>query len=222
MTIGNQRLNSYGLKGPLCGGAILAAVAGCSSDGPTSVSTPPRDSLAVVPQELVLGLGMSRQLSATVLDQSGAPISGPAITFSSSNPDRVRVTPEGMATYVSAGPAEIKASGEDLLASVPYTGLPSGHPLGTLTTSTRLPGDHQGDAPFGVAVAGDGRIFISQTNTGRVAADFFPVTGFSTRDLGGTPTSIALLAGGVALVTPSGPDANDARIMAGKDSHGGG
>jgi DNA-binding beta-propeller fold protein YncE len=116
-------------------------------------------------------------------------------------------------SYVGVGQAEIRASSEDLLAVVPYTGIQSGHPAGTTATSTRLPGDGQGDAPFGAAVDGDGRIFISQTNSGRVAAASYPVTGFTTRDLGGIPTSIALLGGGIALVTPTGPDSNDASVI---------
>ena len=60
---------------------------------------------------------------------------------------------------------------------------------------------------------GDGQIFISQTNSGRVASGLYPVTGFTTRDLGGSPTSIALLGAGTALVTPTGPDTNDASVI---------
>jgi large repetitive protein len=160
-----------------------------------------------------MGAGMTRRLTASVLDENGALVPDRSITFSSSNPERVQVTAEGVATYLAAGPAEIRVTSEDLRALVPYTGLRTGHPLGATATSIRLPGDGQGDGPFGVAVAADGRIFISQTNTGRIATDFFPVTGFTTRDLGGTPTSIALLAGGVALATPSGPDTNDASLI---------
>jgi len=160
-----------------------------------------------------MGVGMSRQISAAVADSSGDVVPGSPVSFSSSNPERVQVTSEGLVHYVTAGPAEIRVSSGDLFALVPYTGLRSGHPLGATSTSIRLPGDGQGDGPFGVAVGGDGRIFISQTNSGRVASDFFPITGFTTRELGGTPTSIALLAGGIALVTPSGPDTNDATLI---------
>ena len=82
-----------------------------------------------------------------------------------------------------------------------------------MTTTTRLPGDGQGDGPFGAAIDGDGRILISQTNSGRVASGSYPVDGFATRDLGGTPTSIALLGGGTALLTPTGPDTTDASVI---------
>lgn len=160
-----------------------------------------------------MGLGMSRQLSAAVVDEAGAPVAGAIVDFLSSDPSRASVTSEGLVSYVGVGQAEIRASSHDLLAVVPYTGLRSGHPLGATTTWTRLPGDGQGDGPFGAAVDGDGRIFISQTNSGRVASDLYPVTGFTTRDLGGSPTSIALLGGGTALVTPTGPDTNDASVI---------
>jgi DNA-binding beta-propeller fold protein YncE len=156
---------------------------------------------------------MSRQLSAAVVDDSGAPIAGVIVSFLSSDPSRASVTSEGVVSYVGIGEAEIRATSHDLLAVIPYTGLRSGHPLGATTSSVRLPGDGQGDGPFGAAVDGDGQVFISQTNSGRVASGLHPVTGFTTRDLGGSPTSIALLGGGTALVTPTGPDTNDASVI---------
>jgi DNA-binding beta-propeller fold protein YncE len=156
---------------------------------------------------------MSRQLSATVLDPSGSPVANAIIGFLSSDPSRAPVSSEGLVSYASAGAAEIRVNSDELLAIVPYTGLQSGHPVGTTAAWVTLPGDAQGDGPFGAAVDGEGRIFISQTNTGRVASDAYPVTKFTTRDLGGSPTSIALLAGATALVTPTGPDTNDASLI---------
>jgi DNA-binding beta-propeller fold protein YncE len=192
--------------------AILGAIAaGCGSDELT-VPTP-TSTLTVTPARLVMGLGMSRQLSAAVLDESGAPVVGATVSFLSSDPSRASVTAEGLVSYVGNGEAEIRASSDDLLAVVPYTGLRSGHPLGATVTSTRLPGDGQGDGPFGAAVDGDGQIFISQTNSGHVASGRYPVTDFTIRDLGGSPTSIALLRGGTALVTPTGPDTNAASVI---------
>jgi hypothetical protein len=194
------------------GGAILGAIAaGCGSDKTTAPT--PTSTLVVTPARLTMGLGMSRQLSAAVVDEAGAPVVGATVSFLSSDPSRASVTSEGLVSYVGIGEAEIKASSHDLLAVVPYTGLRSGHPLGVTATSTRLPGDGQGDGPFGVAVDGNGQIFISQTNSGRVASGLYPVTGFETRDLGGSPTSIALIGKGTALVTPTGPDTNDASVI---------
>jgi DNA-binding beta-propeller fold protein YncE len=94
-----------------------------------------------------------------------------------------------------------------------YTGLRAGHPEGTMTSSVRLPGDDQGDAPFAAAVDGSGRILISQANSGQVASTLYPVTDFASQSLGGIPTSIALLGGGTALLTPTGRDTTEASVV---------
>jgi hypothetical protein len=131
-------------------GAILGAIAaGCGSD--ELVAPPPTNTLVVTPTRLVMGLGMARQLSAAVVDEAGTPVVGATVSFLSSDPSRASVTSEGLVSYVGIGEAEIRASTPDLLAVVPYTGLRSGHPLGATTTSTRLPGDRQGDGPYGAA-----------------------------------------------------------------------
>jgi DNA-binding beta-propeller fold protein YncE len=192
--------------------AVLGAiVAACGSDEPTAPPTA-ASTIVVTPTRLILGLGMSRQLSATVLDGSGATIHA-AVSFESSDPSRASVSAGGLVSYTGAGRAEIRATSEGLVAVIPYDGLRSGHPAGIVMASTPLPGDGQGDGPFGVAVDGGGRILISQTNSGRVASGSYPLDGFTTRDLGGTPTSIALLRGGTALVTPTGPDTTGASVI---------
>lgn len=188
-------------------GSIVTA---CGSD---LTSPEPTGTLVVTPGRLVLGAGMSRQLSASLVDQAGAPLTSGPITYISSDPSRASVSPDGLVSYVGPGQAEIRATSEAGLAIVPYTGLLSGHPLGITTTSARLPGDSRGDRPFGVAVDGEGRVFISQSRSGRVARGVYPDTGFTVGDLGGTPTSIALLGRGTALVTPSGPNADDASVI---------
>src|SRR4051812_23453658 len=193
--------------------AFVLTSTGCGSDELTSPAGPGH-TLAVTPDRLVLGVGMSRQLSAKVLDESGGEMSGIELNFVSSDPGRASVSRNGLVKYTGAGPAEIRISSSDLLTVVPYHGLGSGHPLGTTTTTARLPGDGQGDGPFGVAVDAEGHVFISQTNSGRVASSLYPVSDFTTGDLGGgTPTSIALLGHGTALITPSGPDTNDASVI---------
>jgi DNA-binding beta-propeller fold protein YncE len=199
------------IRSLLVAAVLGAAAAACGSHEPTSPSH--TSTLVVTPTRLVLGLGMSRQLSAAVVDDSGSPVAGATVSFVSSDPGRASVTATGLVDYVGVGQAEIRVSSDGLLAVIPYTGLRSGHPFGATKTSTRLPGDGQGDGPFGVAVDGEGRILISQTNSGRVASDVYPVTGFATRDLGGSPTSIALLGGGAALVTPTGPDTSEVSVI---------
>ena len=191
--------------------ALLAAVAACGSDEPTSPEPP--GSLVVTPGRLVLGLGLSRQLVASVRDGAGEPVTDATVSFVSSDPTIVAVTAEGLVSYVGVGQAEITATSDDLVDVIPYTGLRSGHPLGTTATSATLPGIVEGDGPFGAAVDGSGRIFITQTHGGRLASASYPVMGFVTGELDGTPTSIALLGGGTALVTPTGADNDDASVI---------
>jgi DNA-binding beta-propeller fold protein YncE len=116
-------------------------------------------------------------------------------------------------SYLASGETQVEVTSGDLSKSIPYTGLRPGHPLGTNTTSALLPGTRDGDDPFAVVVDAEGRIFISQAHSGRVVSTPYPVTGLTTHDLGGIPTSIALLGGGTALVTPTGPDATDASVI---------
>jgi YVTN family beta-propeller protein len=157
---------------------------------------------------------MSRQLSARVVDGSGVPVPGASVSFESSDPSRLSVTPEGLVSYVGAGEAEIRISSEDLVTVVPYLGIQPGHPQGLRSESIRLPGDTQGDSPFGAAVDADGRILVSQADSGQIASLLYPGSAFTTSsDLGGTPTSIVLLAGGTALVTPTGPEDSSASII---------
>jgi YVTN family beta-propeller protein len=192
--------------------ALLWALAtACGSDEP--MSSDPAHSLVVTPSRVVLGAGMSRRLSADVLDETGAPVAGAGIGFVSSDPDVVSVDPEGLVSYGKVGQAQIRVTADGLLAVVSYVGLRTGHPIAATVTSTRLPGDRQGDGPFGAAIDAEGRIFISQTNSGRVASGLYPVTDYSTRDLGGSPTTIVLLGGGSALVTPTGADTTDASVI---------
>jgi DNA-binding beta-propeller fold protein YncE len=156
---------------------------------------------------------MTRQLSATVLDASGAPIPDAGITFASEDERLVSVTADGLVSYVGAGSTNVSAISGDLATLVPYRGMRTGHPLGTTATSVRLPGGQEGDGPFGVAVDGEGRILISQTNTGQLASNFYPATSFGINGVEGTPTSIAPVAGGRLLVTPTGPDNTDASVI---------
>jgi DNA-binding beta-propeller fold protein YncE len=192
---------------------LALATVGCGSDDLAAPPAPAR-TILVTPARMVLGVGMSRQLSATVVDQSGALVPDARVSFESSDPSRVQVSSDGLASYRGEGEAEIRATSEDHLLSVPYTGLHSGHPVGTTTTSARLPGDAHGAAPFGVAVDGEGQIFISQADSGQLASTTYPVTDFMTGDLGGSPTAIALLGSGTALVTPTGADGIEASVVA--------
>src|SRR3954463_344485 len=61
------------------GSALLGAAAAACRDDPASPT--PTTTLVVMPQRLVLGSGMSRQLTASVVDQSGAAVPDPNVSF---------------------------------------------------------------------------------------------------------------------------------------------
>ncbi len=186
--------------------------AACGSESPGSPSDGGR--LAVSPSRLVMGLGTSRQLTVTVFDGADDPVDGAAVEYTSSDPSLATVTGEGLVRYIGPGEAEITVASGDLTAVVAYTGMRSGHPLGTTITSARLTGDQTGGGPFAAAVDADGQVLISQTNTGRLAVSPYPITtGFASRMLDGTPTSIVLLGDGAALVTPTGADNDHATVI---------
>lgn len=191
---------------------ICGSAAGCGSDGPGGPDQPP-GTLTVVPASLVMGRGMTRQLSATVLDASGARVPDASITFASDDEALASVTPDGLVSYVGVGSTNVSATSDDLVSLVPYRGMRTGHPLGTTATSVRLPGGQEGNGPFGVAVDGEGRIIISQTNTGHLASNFYPATNFGISGVEGTPTSVAPVDGGRILVTPTGPENTDASVI---------
>ena len=71
--------------------AVALASTGCGSDELTSPAAPAH-TLAVTPDKLVLGVGMARQLSAKVLDESGGEIQGVELDFVSSDPGRASVS----------------------------------------------------------------------------------------------------------------------------------
>src|SRR5512138_3283812 len=86
--------------------AMLGATAlACGSDELMSPPTP-TGTLVVTPERLALGLGMSRQLTASVFDQSGVPLAGAAVSYGSSDPSRAFVTSDGLVSYVGEGQAE--------------------------------------------------------------------------------------------------------------------
>lgn len=104
--------------------AILALVASCQSDGsnPAGPNDPPTDSTpgtpkpltsgsVVVTQAAVLltGVGQSRTLSASTLNDAGAPVSA-ALTWTSSAPDRVAIDANGRLEARAIGSAQVFAS----------------------------------------------------------------------------------------------------------------
>ena len=110
-----------GVGRPLAGlmVAVLLPLAGCDD---TSVATPVPTQIQVSPGSVTLvGPGTEQLFAATVLDQSGTPIPGSTVTWSSTAPSVITIDPSsGLATNQGVGTAHVQASSSGVtgLASV--------------------------------------------------------------------------------------------------------
>ena len=94
---------------------VSLSILGCQSDaaGPTDTDapTPVATTLTLSTSALSFSsLGATEQLTATVLDQNGATMSGASLVWASSASSVVSVTSSGLVTAVSVGTATITAS----------------------------------------------------------------------------------------------------------------
>src|SRR5437899_3234499 len=92
----------------------LLALAACAN-GPEG----PKDSIVVVPGNLVLDVGVAVQLSANVVDGSGQPVGGANVTYSSADTTIVRATLTGMLLAVAGGHTVVHAVAGSLTTDVP-------------------------------------------------------------------------------------------------------
>lgn len=103
---------------------LLASFMGlqaCGSDSPAQVQTPTRP-VATVNITAPAGdmvVGETRTLVATTRDVSGAPLTGRAVTWSSSVASVAVVGTDGTLTAVAAGETEIRAMSEGKIGTVP-------------------------------------------------------------------------------------------------------
>ncbi len=94
--------------------ALLAPIAAAScggggdGTGPTEVVT----AVVVAPDSVDLAPGGTAQLSASVLDADGKPLSGRSVTWSSANPAAVDVSATGLVSAAAVGRAVITARSE--------------------------------------------------------------------------------------------------------------
>lgn len=93
------------------GVAQVTATSGTASDQRPLTITQIATGVAVAPDSVVLGdLGATTSLSATAVDRRGAPVSMPAVTWSSSDGAVVTVDSIGSVTAVGTGTAAITAT----------------------------------------------------------------------------------------------------------------
>ncbi|WP_242336198.1 MULTISPECIES: Ig-like domain-containing protein [unclassified Anaeromyxobacter] len=103
--------------------ACMLSLASCGGGGKGEQSGPqtPVGSVTVTPGELTLVVGASQQLTTSVRDEAGNPLTGRAITWSSTEPAVATVSDAGNVTAVGAGSATITASSEGKSGSATVT-----------------------------------------------------------------------------------------------------
>jgi alpha-tubulin suppressor-like RCC1 family protein/uncharacterized protein YjdB len=101
------------VRGVAAGTATITGTSeGKSATATVTVIVPPVASVTVAPSTATLGLGDSLQLSATVKDAGGNPLTGRAVTWQTSNPLVVSVSNTGKVRALAAGDATITATSE--------------------------------------------------------------------------------------------------------------
>jgi YVTN family beta-propeller protein len=197
--------------GPVGATTITVASGAIDTVLPVSVAVVTTE-LRVTPSHITMGVGTSRQLTAELLDATGAPLPDADITFETTDPTRATVTADGLVRYVGVGSAAIRVTAGGRLAIIGYRGMRSGHPVGTPMSPATIPG---GD--FGVAVDQDGQVLVARTG-GFLQWGDYPVSVFDSLKVGGLPTSVAVLGGRRAIITPTGDDTTHATVVD-LDSH---
>jgi murein DD-endopeptidase MepM/ murein hydrolase activator NlpD len=94
----------------LSSGLLLLTVSSVSCENePADVGTPPGINISVTPITLVLSVGASAQLAATVRGLDGTVLTGREVQWSSSAPAVADVSPSGIVTAVAPGTANVGA-----------------------------------------------------------------------------------------------------------------
>jgi hypothetical protein len=89
--------------------ATLVLAAGACESEPAGLRTLPGVIITVIPAHLVLSVGATAALHATVGDQEGRPLPEREVQWSSTAPEIVDVSPHGVVTGVAAGVAHVGA-----------------------------------------------------------------------------------------------------------------
>src|SRR5437660_470951 len=106
---------------------IATAHPGNMSDTATvAVTLSPVSAVSVSPPSATVSVGQTAQLTATPKDASGTPLSGRAVTWSSSDTTIARVSGSGLVTAIATGSATITATseGQSGTSSIAVTAVP--------------------------------------------------------------------------------------------------
>jgi len=117
-------------------GALVALLSCGDSTGPA-----PAPQVVVTPTFIDLVLGVSRQLSVTVLDGQGQVVVSPVVEYASSDSARVRVSATGLVSAHAPGQAVVTVSSDAASAYVGVQALSPPRLLLTPASATAIVGD---------------------------------------------------------------------------------
>ena len=201
---------------------VAASVNGKSGIATITVEKTPVASVVVTPPHVDAAPGVQAQLSATAYDAGQNPLSGRAITWSTSNAAVATVDANGMMTAVSTGTATITATSEGkngtatisvsqaAVATVTVTPSPITMSVGQTTQFTATLKDAAGNALAGRVVtwgsSNSSAATVSTTGlVTAVAAGSTTITATSEGKSGTASVSISNVAVGSVTVQPQGP-----------------
>jgi uncharacterized protein YjdB len=126
------------VTGIATGGAfILAMSEGKRDSADVTVGPPPVNAVVVSPAQAAVVMGRTLQLTTTVLDAQGQPLSGRLLTYSSGNPAVATVSPTGLVTGVAVGSTQIVVSSQGIADTATVSVVPV--PVTTVTITPSAP-----------------------------------------------------------------------------------
>ena len=175
-------VSNTGLVTALAAGSaiITGASEGKSAPSSITVSTVPVASVAVTPAGSQIVVGQTTQLNAEPRDASGQPLTGRAVSWSSSDPNVASVSSTGLVTAVAPGQATITATSEAAAGTSTISVSPK-------SVSSVILSPNQGSVTVGQTLQLGAQVTDDQGNV-----------------LGGRPISFTSSAPGVATVSESG------------------
>src|SRR4051812_29401883 len=105
--------------------ALLVLSISCGGGDGTAPAPAPVATVAVAPLTSPLPIGTTKQLSAATLDANGAPLSGRAVAWTTSDAGIATVTQSGIVTGVALGSATITATSEGKPGSATVAVIPA-------------------------------------------------------------------------------------------------
>ncbi len=172
---------------------ITASSEGQSGTANLTLIPVPVASVTVVPATASLGSGTSSQLSAVTKDSVGGVLTGRVITWGTTNPGAVTVSPAGMVTGVGAGSATIIATSEGKSGTALITVDPT--PVASVTVA---PTSAQVGVAATTSLSATTRAANNQVLTGRVVAWSSSAPGVAQVDPNGVVTGVTM---GQATIT---------------------